>query len=210
MFHLLFVPHYLDYVPTDLGGLLRPVTKLSGRAFSFHSLSISPPLSPSNTHYFFSLLVIHPPFFPILWHPITGPNPFFPFFSSIHPSIFLPPSVLLSSLSSAFHCSVLTLSSLPHVLLQAYSVLDVEFYCHSVYTGTLWFKAPVTTSTIQATVTYLTQTWQHHAENFTGISSASELMLWICSLCVYMIFFSVLVHRPIITQIYNSHLNNFS
>lgn len=141
-----------------LGELLRPVTKLSGRAFSFHCLSISTLLSLSNTHSSFSLLVIHPPF-PILWHPIIGPNPCFSFSSFIHPSLFLPPSTSLSSLNSAFLCSVLTLSSLLHVLLQAYSVLDAEFYCHSVYTGTLWVKASVTTSTIQASVTYLTQTW---------------------------------------------------
>lgn len=177
MFHLLFVPRYLDYVPTDLGGLLRPVTKLSGRAFSFHCLSISPPLSLWDTHPSFSFLVIHPPFFPILWHPITGPNPCFSFSSLIHPSIFLPPSILLCSFSSAFLCSLLTLSSLPHVLLQTYNVLDAEFYCHSVYTGTLWVKACVTTFTIQAYVTYLTQTWQRHAGNFTDISWASELML---------------------------------
>lgn len=50
MFHLLFVPRYLDYVQIDLGGLLRPVTKLSGRAFLFHCLSPLPSLSLSLEH----------------------------------------------------------------------------------------------------------------------------------------------------------------
>lgn len=72
---------------------------------------------------------------------------------SLCPSI--RPSILLSFLSSAFLCSVVTLSSLPHVLLQAYSVLDAKFYCHSVYTGTLWVRASVTTSTMQASVIFV-------------------------------------------------------
>lgn len=143
MFHLLFVPRYLDYVQTDLGGLLRPVTKLSARA-SFHfTVCLLRPHSLSQKHtavLFFSLSSS-----PLLAYPVTSHHraqipPFSSFFASIHPSIHphssLPP-ILLSFLSPAFLCSAVTLSSLPRVLLQAYSVLDAEFYCHSVYTGTL-------------------------------------------------------------------------
>lgn len=89
MFHLLFVPRYLDYVPADLGGLLRPVTKLSGRAFSFHCVSTSPPLSLSNAHPSFSFLVI----LTLLTHPVTSyhmPKSLF-LFLFIHPSIHVPP-----------------------------------------------------------------------------------------------------------------------
>lgn len=101
MFHLLFVPRYLDNVPTDLGRgrLLWPVTKLSGRSFSFHCLSTSPPtLSLSHIHK-------HPPMpflsFPCHLHP-SHPSchilsqaqiPIF-FFLITHPSTLL--------LSSAF------------------------------------------------------------------------------------------------------------
>ena len=150
MFHLLFVPRYLDYVQTDLGGLLRPVTKLSARAFffffSFHCLSTSPtlPLAKHTAVLFFPLSSS-----PLLAYPVTSHHraqipPFSSFSASIHPSIHphssVPP-LPLSSLSPAFLCSAVTLSSLPRVLLQAYSVLDAEFYCHSVYTGTLWVRA---------------------------------------------------------------------
>lgn len=156
-----------------LGGLLRPVTKLSGRAFSFHCLSVSLYfLSQTHIHPFLCLSSIHPsPSCDILSQaqiPVS-----FSLSSSIHPATRLPPSIFLSSLNSAFLCSVLTLSSLPHVLLQAYSVPDADFYCHSVYTGTLWVKASVTTSTVQASVRL--RVW------LTGIFSASELMPRICS-----------------------------
>lgn len=88
MFHLLFVPRYLDYVQTDLGGLLRPVTKLSGRAFSFHCLSSSPPLSLSlsNTPPSYSFYVI----LTLLTHPVTSyqrpKSPFSLSFRPIYPS----------------------------------------------------------------------------------------------------------------------------
>lgn len=150
MFHLLFVPRYLDYVQTDLGGLLRPVTQLSERTFSLRRLSLSPPLSvaikrrapvlffPRHSH----------PTSPILRHPITSPKSLFSLsFSSIHPSIHPPirpslPALHRSpSLGFTLLCSALTLSGLPHVSLQAYSVPDAEFYCHSLCTGTLGVRS---------------------------------------------------------------------
>lgn len=132
MFHLLFVPRYLDYAPTDLGGYLG----LSPGCLEglFHFMSVYFTHTFSLKHTFVPFFACHTS--TLLSHPITSPNPFF--FLSLHPSIHIPPSFSLAPFPrSAFLCSVLTLSSLPHVMLQAYSVLDVEFYCHSVYTGTL-------------------------------------------------------------------------
>lgn len=138
MFHLLFVPRYLDYVQTDLGrGYLGLSPSCLERLFHF-CLSTSPPsafslsLSPSNP----------PPIPFFLRHSLVTylvasyHRPKSLFSLSFRPSI-PPSSILLSFLSLAFLCSAVTLSSLLHVLLEAYSVLDVEFYCHSVYTGTL-------------------------------------------------------------------------
>lgn len=95
MFHLLFVPRYLDYVQTDLGGLLRPVTQLSERTFSLRRLSLSPPLSVAIKHR--APVLFFPrhshPTSPILRHPITGSKSLFslsfrpPIHPSTHPSI---------------------------------------------------------------------------------------------------------------------------
>lgn len=133
MFHLLFVPCYLDYVQTDLGGgLLRPVTKLPGRAFSFHRLSSSaPPAHPHTPTAFPVILTLLP-------NAVTSYRAPKSLFSlSFHPST-LPSSILLSFPGSALLCSAVTLSSLARVFSHAYSVLDTEFYCHSVYMQVLW------------------------------------------------------------------------
>lgn len=136
MFHLLFVPRYLDNVPTDLGrgevtlACHQAVWKVFFISLSVYFAPNSLSLTYTNTHpcLFFPFLVI----FTLLTRPVTSyhrPKSLFSFFSSpIHPH---------SSSALLFLCSALTLSSLPHVLLQAYSALDAEFYCHSVYTGTL-------------------------------------------------------------------------
>lgn len=104
MCHLLFEPRYLDYVQTDLGGLLRPVTELSARAFfSFHCLSTSPtlPLAKHTAVLFFPLssspLLAYPvtshhraqiPPSPLSLHPSIHPS----IHPSTHPSMLLPPS----------------------------------------------------------------------------------------------------------------------
>lgn len=128
---------------------------------------------------------------PILWHRITGPNPCISFSSSIHPSICphssLPPSCP-SFLSSAFLCSAVTLSSLAHVLLQAYSVPDAEFYCHSVYTGTLWVRASVTTSTMRASVIFVSDSnpvTSHREFHRRLFSLQSRCYEFFFVLCVY-------------------------
>lgn len=138
MFHPLFVPRYLDYVATESegGGLLRPVTSCLEGLFHFTVCLL-------RSH---SLSNIHPSLsFPVMPNSHTHPMTFYHkpkslFLSlgpSIHPSILSHSSILLSFLRCTSLCSAVTLSSLPHVLLQAYSVLDAGFCCHSVYTGTL-------------------------------------------------------------------------
>ena len=116
---------YLGLSPSCLRGLFFHFTVCLLRP---HSLS-------RNTQPSFSFPCHPHPFSPILWHPITGPkSPLLLFLCihlsihpsthpSIHPCSSLPP-IPLSFLSPAFLCSVVTLSSLPRVLLQAYSVLD--------------------------------------------------------------------------------------
>lgn len=66
-----------------------------------------------------------------------------------HPST-LPSSISLSFAGSALLCSALTLSSLARVFSHAYSVLDTEFYCHSVYTQVLWESGAAVTPTARA------------------------------------------------------------
>lgn len=103
--------------------------------------------SPSNTTHpsYSSHVTLTPP------HPSCdilsqAPNPCFLFLfvhPSIHPSVrpSLPALHRSPSLSFTLLCSALTLSGLPHVLLQAYSVPDAEFYCHSLCTGTLGVRS---------------------------------------------------------------------
>lgn len=124
---------YLGLSPSCLKGL-----------FHFAACLCRPrSLSPSNTArpFYSSRVALTPP------HPSCGilpqtPNPCF-LFLFVHPSIHPPirpslPALHRSpSLSFTLLCSALTLSGLPHVSLQAYSVPDVEFYCHSLCTGTL-------------------------------------------------------------------------
>lgn len=109
MFHLLFVPRYLDYVQTDLGGYLNLSLSCLEELFHFAVCRLRPhflSLLQTHTNCFLSVILT------LLSHPVTsshGPKSLFSFFSSIHPPF------LLSFLNSSFLCSAATLSSLLHV-----------------------------------------------------------------------------------------------
>lgn len=102
MFHLLFVPRYLDYAPTDLGGYLG----LSPGCLEglFHFMSVYFTHTFSLKHTFVPFFACHTS--TLLSHPITIPNPFFfSFSSSIHPYSSLLLSCSLPSLCFPLFCA---------------------------------------------------------------------------------------------------------